>query len=88
MPPDVYETWVKWIISSPDGVLTAKALRALARRLEEPDNRDDSTLPFAKAETRIRRLVAKLSAQMDGDGRARLPKLLESLSSECKVAVM
>ena len=82
VPPDVYEKWVRRVIDSKYGVLSAARLRALARQISESDETDDSPLPFAEAERRIRRLVAKLSKQMDGDGRARLPELLESLSRE------
>jgi hypothetical protein len=84
VPPEAYEAWVRRVIDSRDGVLSAYSLRALARQCES-DEHDDPPLPFAKAENRIRRLIAKLSKQMDRDGRARLPELLKSLYREVEV---
>jgi hypothetical protein len=82
VPPDVYEAWVRRVIESKDGILSAAGLRALARQLGKSDECDDSPVLFAAAASRIRRLVAKLWKGMGDDGRACLPEFLKSLSSE------
>jgi hypothetical protein len=82
VPADVYAAWIQRVIASRDRVLTAGGLRALARQLGKSGGRDDPPLGFAAASSRIRRLVKKLWRQMGGDGRARLPKFLQSLSSQ------
>ena len=74
VPQEAYEAWVRRVIDSHDGALSDYRLRALARQIGESDDPNDPPLPFARAESRIRRLVAKLSKQMDGNGRARLPE--------------
>ena len=84
VPPDVYEAWVRRVIESKDRVLSAKGLRALGRQYGKSGGRDDPPLSFAAAASRIRRLLAKLRKQMDGDGRARLAGLLKSLSGQCE----
>ena len=82
VPPDAYETWVQRIVGSKERVLSARSLRVLARQLSESDGRDHPPVPFAKAASRIRRLVAKLWQQMGADDRACLPQFLKSLSTE------
>ena len=84
VPAEVYERWVQRIMESDDEVLSAEGLRDLARQRKKSGEGDAPRLPFAKAEVRIRRLLATLCKEMDADGRALLPGLLKTLSRECK----
>ncbi len=80
VPPADYEAWVVRVSSTREDNLTPTGLRRLADRLEESGKPEDSRDPFAKVEGKIRRLIKKSERGLDGIGRARLSKLLESLS--------
>jgi len=82
VPQKPHEDWVRRVIESHDGTLTASGLRALARRLADPGQPDGPPVLFPAAARRIGRLVGKLWKQMAGHGRARLAELLKSLSSQ------
>jgi hypothetical protein len=86
VPPDVYEAWIASVMETADRVLSAEGLRRLARRCKESGARQVPPLPFAEAETRLRRLVARLWKELgvEGDGRTFLLELLRTLSREYK----
>jgi len=81
VPQKQYDDWVRRVIESHDGTLTASGLRALARKLAGSGEPDGTFLLFPEAAKRIRRLVASLWKRMSRDGRGCLPVLLKSLSS-------
>lgn len=85
VPDDLYQDWVRRVVGSDDGVLSAAGVRSLARQISTPDEpEEDPLLAPEQIKVQLSRTVWKLWSETGEDGKHKLQTVLEGLADECR----